>query len=765
MSWFDDDDKELLFVYDDGSSISCLNNDMLFLPDSILSVSPIKVRNSSDLYSRINRSGEAYGLGRVYFDCEQFVSILCAHDIEEGINFVVTEQKNSAGKRYGYDIFLKEIGVTLHARWHNRIMMGSFKPLLDFIRRGSVSIERTHDEMFLLSSTKSSSGAKASTNLRTLAKTETAAVLEVVDYSDIFDKMSFTTTQRRESVFWLNDVVTGEDSQFSFAVKKEVPYSKALLQFDSEKVEQSMVDELTGLVTKWHPVFIRDVPADERKSILPGQALVKEKNLGLDSILKGRFVAGGHRQDITDYDIYREVSTPTAGLSSLFSVAAYAAAKGLAVGSFDAKQAYLKAPMPKSGRRIRVRLTKAIVELIKSISEELRNQYDVYEDDNGSVIVELDFALYGCLESGRLWYEHFKKILLKMSYKMSSYDDCVFNMFDDGGLIVSTIVIHVDDGFVTGTSEEILDVFFEKLRAELGDLKIKRGREHEYLGMMLDFQQSNVVHITIEKLIHNLIADWSVSKTRNTPARPDLFEVDEDSAVLDSEISKKLHRGIAQLLYLSTHVRPDVLCATIFLTSRVQKLTQQDLSKFMDILSYLNGTISLGIMLGGDKSNRIGLFAYADASFGIHMDGKSHGGTFISYGRGPNLARSNKLKDVSISSSESELMQLTGTTSLAVRERNFAIEQQHIDSNEQGLLLEDNKSSIHMANNGKSISNRTRHIKVKYFFVKQFLDSGEFRLEHCPTKEMIADILTKPLQGELFLELRDLLLGYEALSR
>ena len=119
MSWFDDDDKELLFVYDDGSSISCLNNDMLFLPDSILSVSPIKVRNSSDLYSRIDRSGEAYGLGRVYFDCEQFVSILCAHDIEEGINFVVTEQKNSAGKRYGYDIFLKEIGVTLHARWHN----------------------------------------------------------------------------------------------------------------------------------------------------------------------------------------------------------------------------------------------------------------------------------------------------------------------------------------------------------------------------------------------------------------------------------------------------------------------------------------------------------------------------------------------------------------------------------------------------------------------------------------------------------------------
>jgi hypothetical protein len=186
----------------------------------------------------------------------------------------------------------------------------------------------------------------------------------------------------------------------------------------------------------------------------------------------------------------------------------------------------------------------------------------------------------------------------------------------------------------------------------------------------------------------------------------------------------------------------------------------------MDILYYLNGSIELGIMLGGDSKNRIRLFAFADASYGVHTNnGRSHGGTYITYGRGPNLVRSNILKDVAISSSESELMQLANTTSLAVRERNFAIEQQHIDITDKGILLEDNKSAIHMSHNGKSISNRTRHIKIKYFFVKQFLDNGEFQLEHCPTKEMVADILTKPLQGEQFLELRDYLLGYEALSR
>jgi len=343
----------------------------------------------------------------------------------------------------------------------------------------------------------------------------------------------------------------------------------------------------------------------------------------------------------------------------------------------------------------------------------------------------------------------------------------VFYLLDKKGIIISTIVLHVDDGFVTGTSEIVLDSFFEQLKIHIGDITIQRGRIHEYLGMMMDFSQPSVVHITIQRMIRDIISEWNIdSRIRNSPAKSQLFVVNEDSPTLDHEHSQKLHRGIAQLLYLGTHVRPDILCAVIFLTSRVQNLTVEDLDKFMDILYYLNGSIELGIMLGGDSKNRIRLFAFADASYGVHANsGRSHGGTFISYGRGPTLVRSNVLKEVAISSSESELMQLSNTTSLAVRERNFAIEQQHIDPTDKGLLLEDNKSAIHMANNGKSISNRTRHIRIKYFFVKQFLDTGEFQLEHCPTREMIADILTKPLQGELFLELRNYLLGYEALSR
>ena len=68
-----------------------------------------------------------------------------------------------------------------------------------------------------------------------------------------------------------------------------------------------------------------------------------------------------------------------------------------------------------------------------------------------------------------------------------------------------------------------------------------------------------------------------------------------------------------------------------------------------------------------------------------------------------------------------------------------------------------------LANNGFSSAARTRHINIRYFFVKDRIAKGEIKIEYCLTKLMVADVLTKPVQGRLFLELRDLLLGYKEL--
>jgi hypothetical protein len=72
---------------------------------------------------------------------------------------------------------------------------------------------------------------------------------------------------------------------------------------------------------------------------------------------------------------------------------------------------------------------------------------------------------------------------------------------------------------------------------------------------------------------------------------------------------------------------------------------------------------------------------------------------------------------------------------------------------------QDNISAMTMASKGKHIGETTRHINIRYFFIKHYLESKEVVLEYLPTESMIADIMTKPLQGALFKSLRAKLLN------
>ncbi len=78
----------------------------------------------------------------------------------------------------------------------------------------------------------------------------------------------------------------------------------------------------------------------------------------------------------------------------------------------------------------------------------------------------------------------------------------------------------------------------------------------------------------------------------------------------------------------------------------------------------------------------------------------------------------------------------------------------------ENLLLQDNKSSILLEKNGKASSGkRTRHINIRYFFITDRVNKKEISIEWCPTKDMVADFMTKPLQGSHFRRLRDIIMG------
>jgi hypothetical protein len=67
---------------------------------------------------------------------------------------------------------------------------------------------------------------------------------------------------------------------------------------------------------------------------------------------------------------------------------------------------------------------------------------------------------------------------------------------------------------------------------------------------------------------------------------------------------------------------------------------------------------------------------------------------------------------------------------------------------------------MQMEQNGRSSAGqRSRHINIRYFFIKDRIENGEISLIHCPTEIMVADFFTKPLQGALFVKFRDIIMG------
>jgi hypothetical protein len=125
----------------------------------------------------------------------------------------------------------------------------------------------------------------------------------------------------------------------------------------------------------------------------------------------------------------------------------------------------------------------------------------------------------------------------------------------------------------------------------------------------------------------------------------------------------------------------------------------------------------------------------------------------MSLGKGSITGVSKKQKVNTRSSTESELVGADDMLPHIMWTRYF-IEAQGFNVDES-ILYQDNLSAMLLENNGKqSSSKRTKHIRVRYFFIKDRIGNGDISLKHCPTGDMAGDHFTKPLQVAQFRKFR-----------
>jgi hypothetical protein len=191
------------------------------------------------------------------------------------------------------------------------------------------------------------------------------------------------------------------------------------------------------------------VPASSKLPVnaIPSFMFVEEKNSpdGTFEKLKARLIAGGHQQESK---LAGKVSAPTAWRPSILIVAAVTAKEQRLIATIDIGSAYMNADMT---GEVFVRLDQDQTRVLA----ELEPRYLAFIQNNGTLVVHLRKALYGCLQSALLWNQHLVSTLRSIGFKGNAADLCVLNRGEsgaDGSQIA--VVVNVDDLLVTAYKEK-----------------------------------------------------------------------------------------------------------------------------------------------------------------------------------------------------------------------------------------------------------------------------------------------------------------------
>jgi hypothetical protein len=281
------------------------------------------------------------------------------------------------------------------------------------------------------------------------------------------------------------------------------------------------------------------------------------------------------------------------------------------------------------------------------------------------------------------------------------------------------------------------------------------GKKHDYLGVDMEFNKDGTLDMSMINYLKNVINESpeTITGRAATPAHDKLFVIrdEEEARPLEEDQALAFHHTVAQLLFMATRARRDIQTAVAFLTTRVKSPDKDDWGKLKRVLKYLNGTKYLQLKLSVDN---LGMLKwYVDGSHNVHWDCKGHGGAVFKMGKGATTSYSRKVKLNTRSSTETELY----TADMFMPEMLWSlhfIQAQGYEAECVGLYQDNISTQLLMKNGRMSSGKKTKHIKAKFFFIKDRIDDGEIKVIDCPTEQMWADVMTKPLQGMAFKTMR-----------
>ena len=502
---------------------------------------------------------------------------------------------------------------------------------------------------------------------------------------------------------------------------------------------------------------VKELTRQERERAQEGLLFLTEKK---DGSVKGRLAYNGKKT--REWISREDKSSPTAHAESILLTCAIDAKEHRDVMSLDIPNAFIQAELKrkKGEERVVMKVRGRIVDWLVALDPAQYEKKVVYENGVKVLYLEILRAIYGMLVASLLWYRKLRKALEEFGFKFNDYDPCVANKPYEGHQ--QTIRFHVDDLLCSCVSKRANDILHQWAQEMFGKLKpvtVTRGPKHDFLGMQLDFGlEKGACHVIQETHVSEMVETYTGKHNNSpTPAGLNLFKKGAGE-LLDDKKKEIFHTVVAKGIFIAKRSRPDIAPTVAVLSGRVRDPNLDDWKKLGRLCGYLKRTLSDHLVLRVDGDLNFADW-FVDASFAVHEDFKSHTGglMMLSQDGGAIISSSIKQQLNTRSSTEAELVAVDDMAAKIVWVKNF-LKSQGMEINCR--LHQDNQSAILLEEKGmSSAGKRSRHINVRYFFIKDLVEKGMVEINYCPTEKMIADYMTKPLQGSLFHRFKCRILG------
>lgn len=252
------------------------------------------------------------------------------------------------------------------------------------------------------------------------------------------------------------------------------------------------------------------------------------------------------------------------------------------------------------------------------------------------------------------------------------------------------------------------------------------------------------------------------AKPASTPLTPNLrLYRASDEEVQSFALLKLNYRSIVgSLMYLSQCTRPDLAHAVGVLSQHLERPALPHWNAAMQVLRYLKGTVNLGITYDGHKTSLVSgqksfsrPISHCDADWaGCKSTQRSTTGYIFTLAGGALSWKSRLQPTVALSSTEAEYRAVTEAGQELLWLRRMMEAFGCVDENPT-VLQSDNLGAIHLTTKS-TFHDRTKHIDIHYHWIREIVKNGSVKLQHCPTEQMVANMLTKALGKRKFLNLR-----------